>query len=453
MEINRKIRNQLRLQGAGFVLLVLVVTGLLLQVAAEYNTEFDWTASGRHTLNEASIKVVEKITEPLEITSYATGDELSETRIQIRDMIKRYQKLNGRITLDFVNPRLNPQLIRDLGIRVDGEMIVKYQGRTEHLQDLSETSITNAIHRLLRSTDRQLLFITGHGERNPMGQANHDLSIFVDNLANKGFKAAPLELSKTLSVPTNASVVVIASPEVDYLPGETKVIQDYVAEGGNLLWLLEPGKAHFLKPLANDLNLITSHGIIVDLDIGLLSDDPTLVLGDYFKENPITRNFAGTQTLFPRVTGLEIRDKEGWSIKPLVKSMPRSWMELGKFEGTIRFDEGSDKAGPIVFGYTLTRDMERNGKKHQQRIIVMGDGDFLSNTYLGTQGNMAMGEAIFNWLSHDDNFIEIPPSVAPDSKVTASEAQMAILGVIFILLIPGLLVGSGFFIWLKRRKK
>ena len=77
MEIDKKIRNQLRLQGAGFVILVLVITGLLIQVSREYNKEFDWTASNRHTLNEASIKVVDKLEAPLSITSYATGDELS----------------------------------------------------------------------------------------------------------------------------------------------------------------------------------------------------------------------------------------------------------------------------------------------------------------------------------------------------------------------------------------
>ena len=467
MEIDKKIRNQLRLQGAGFVILVLVITGLLIQVSREYNKEFDWTASNRHTLNEASIKVVDKLEAPLSITSYATGDELSETRIQIRNIIKRYQKQTDKISLEFVDPRLNPQKVRELGIRVDGEMIVTYQGRSEHLQDLTETSITNAIHRLLRSSDRQLLFLTGHGERNPLGQANHDLSIFVDNLTNKGFKAAPLDLGKTLSIPANTSVLVIASPQVDYLPGETKIIKDYVDAGGNLLWFIEPGKTEFLKELANYLNLKTSNGLIVDLDIGLLGNNPTLVLGQYFK-HAITEQFSGTQTLFPQVTSIEVANKEGWTIEPFVQSMPRSWLETGKIEGSIKYDEGSDKAGPIVFGYVLTRTLSGEGEKgkeskagvegkqakeHQQRVIILGDGDFISNTYLGTQGNLAMGESIFNWLAHDDNFIEIPPNITPDSKIVATEMHMAILGLVFIIFLPTLLVGSGFFIWLRRRKK
>jgi len=458
MEINKKTRNQLRLQGIGFVIMVLVITGLLIQVSREYNTEFDWTASGRHTLNKASIKVVEKIQEPMLITSYATGDELSETRIQIRNIIKRYQKQNDKISLKFIDPQLNPQLIRELGIRVDGEMIVTYQSRTEHLQDLTETSITNAIYRLLRSTDRQLLFMTGHGERNPLGEANHDLGIFTSNLSNKGFKVAPLNLGKTLAVPANTTVLVIASPLVDYLPGETKIIKEYVEAGGNLLWLIEPDKNELLKDLADYLQIKPVKGLIIDLDNGLLGNDPTHVLGQYF-EHAITNSFSTTQTLFPQVAGLDITAKPDWSVDPFVQSMSRSWLETGKVEGAVKYNEASDVSGPLPFGFAITRmagNVSEEGKEksqHQQRIIILGDGDFLSNTYLGLLGNQAMGESIFNWLSHDDNFIEIPPSVAPDSKVVATEMHMAILGIVFILLLPALLVGSGFFIWLRRRKK
>lgn len=464
MEITKKTRNRLRLQGIGFVILVLIITGLLIQVSREYNTEFDWTASGRHSLNAASIKVVEKIQEPMSITSYATGDELSETRIQIRDIIERYQKQNDKISLKFVDPRLDPQLVRELGIRVDGEMIVTYQGRTEHLQDLTETSITNAIYRLLRSTDRQLLFVTGHGERNPLGQANHDLSIFTDNLSNKGFKVAPLNLGKTLAVPKNTSVLIIASPLVDYLPGETKIIKDYVEAGGNLLWLIEPDKTGLLKDLATYLQIKPVKGLMIDYDNGLLGNDPTHVLGENIA-HAITNNFLTTQSLFPQAAGLDIAPKPGWSVDAFVQSMPRSWLETGKIEGAVKYNEASDVSGPLPLGFAITRATGKPGDdgkpgeegedkpQHQQRIIVLGDGDFLSNTYLGLLGNQAMGESIFNWLSHDDNFIEIPPNVAPDSKVVATEMQMAILGIVFILLLPALLIGSGFFIWLRRRKK
>jgi len=452
MEINKKTRNRLRIQGVSLFILVVTIAGLIFQLTREYNTEFDWTMSGRHTISDASAKVLEKLESDITITSYATSGELSNVRHDVNGIIKRYQKESDKVILKFVDPRLDPQTTTELGITIDGEMIIEYQGRSEHLKDLSEKSITNSIYRLLRNTERQILFVTGHGERNPLGQANHDVSIFVDNLNNKGFKVAPLDLAKTLAIPVNTSVLVIASPQVDYLPGETKVIKDYVDQGGNLLWLIEPGKTGYLKELADYLQLKTNPGLIVDLDIGLLGNDPTLVLGQYF-QHPITEQFTSTQTLFPQVAGIEFDNKEGWQAEAFVQSMPRSWLETGKIEGTIKYDEQSDKPGPIPFGYSLTRTQEKEGKQQQQRIIVIGDGDFLSNTYLGLQGNLSMGESMMNWLSHDDDFIDIPASDSMNSKITVTEMHMGILGSIFYLLFPAIIMGTGLFIWLRRRKK
>ena len=467
MEINKKTRNQLRLQNFSFFVLVIVIAGLIFQLSREYNTEFDWTANSRHTVSKATAKVLEKLDSELKITSYATSGELSNVRQSITDIIKRYQKESDKINIKFIDPRLNPQQTTELGITIDGEMILEYKGRTEHLKNLSEKSITNSIYRLLRNTNRQILFLTGHGERNPLGKANHDLSLFVDNLNNKGFKVAPLDLGKTLSVPKNTSVLVIASPRVDYLPGEEKIIKDYVKAGGNLLWLIEPDKTEFLKDLAAYLHLTTVKGLIIDLDNGLLGNDPTHVLGQYV-QHAITENFSTTQTLFPRVTGISITAEQGWTVEPFVQSMPRSWLETGKMEGSVKYNEASDISGPLPFGVAMTRTTGSDGSKenksesgqkdkqdtqHQQRIVIMGDGDFLSNTYLGLVGNLAMGESIFNWLSHDDNFIDIPPTTATGSKIAITEMQMGILGLIFIVLVPALFVGSGFFIWFRRRKK
>jgi len=38
----------------------------------------------------------------------------------------------------------------------------------------------------------------------------------------------------------------------------------------------------------------------------------------------------------------------------------------------------------------------------QQRIVVVGDGDFLSNAYLGNVGNLDMGLKMVSWLIHED---------------------------------------------------
>ena len=469
MDITKKIHNQLRFQGFSFVLLVLVITGLLIQLSHQYNIEFDWTATGRHSLNAASIKIAEKIAAPLKITSYATSDANGDIRERIHKLIKRYQKINNKIELEFIDPLLFPQKIQELGIRQNGEMIISYQGRSENLQDLTEKGVTNTIQRLLRNRDRHILFVTGHGERSPIGQANHDLGIFGENLSNKGFNIAPLDITKSTAIPDNTSVLVIASPQVDYLPGETEIIKNYVAAGGNLLWFIEPTKESYLSPLATYLNISITKGIIIDPDMAAMGNSATVVLGQYLP-HAITENIQQLQlqTLYPNVIGIDITAQDGWTVEPVLHSLPRSWLETGDLNGTVEPNPGQDKEGPITFAHAMTRNVPENSTKAVntegtsptadnpekiQRIVVIGDGDFLSNTFLGTQGNMAIGESIFNWLAHDDNFIDIPAAIAPDGKITAGPYQIIVIGLLIMIVLPVLLIISGLVIWLKRRKK
>lgn len=461
MEINKKSKRTLLLQGWSFTILFLAIAGLLGWLSTRYNKEFDWTATGRHTLTEASAKVLGKLEAPLNITSYASGADQGPARTRVREALKRYQKQSDKINLTFVDPMTNPEKIRELAIRADGEMIFEYQGRTEHVQEFTESAITNTLQRLLRNAERQIVFITGHGERESSGQANHDLSLFMESLKNKGFIVRDINLTQALVIPPNTAVVVLASPLVEYLDGEIDVLMKYIEQGGHLLWINEPDSRAKLKPLADLLNIEFTGGVIVDMDIQLLGiNDPTIIMGQY-TPHAITDNF-NVLTLFPRTVGITYKENKDWQVTPFLKSIDRSWLETGKLEGTIRFDSATDMQGPVNVGLALTRSIKQESKDEptpatandkSQRIVVLGDGDFISNAYLGNQGNQAMGENIFNWLSHDDNFIDIPQAKAPDAEMTVTETGMIMFGLLYFIIIPLILIGAGVFIWLKRRKR
>ena len=85
--------------------------------------------------------------------------------------------------------------------------------------------------------------------------------------------------------------------------------------------------------------------------------------------------------------------------------------------------------------------------------MVLGDGDFLSNAYLGNGGNLNLGMNIVNWLAHDDAFIAIPVKTAPDLSLNLSQTRYAVIGAGFLVVIPAMLAGSGLLIWLRRRKR
>jgi len=120
------------------------------------------------------------------------------------------------IRLKFINPSEEPKLAQDAGVKVDGEVVVEYQKRVEHITPpFAEQEFTNLLVRLSRTNQQAVMYLDGHGERNLIGVKNHDLGEFGKQLETKGFKFANPDLTIAQAVPSNGAMLVVASPQVD----------------------------------------------------------------------------------------------------------------------------------------------------------------------------------------------------------------------------------------------
>lgn len=460
MEITKTSRNQLRIQNIVFVVLFSTIIGLFAWLSNRYNFEADWTANNRNTLSDVSIKLLQQIPAPIKVMAFIPEGNLMSNRQYISDLVSKYQKYKSDITLEFINPDIEPDKVREMKITTYGEVVVEYQGRNEHIPQLKEQDLTNTLQRLLRQGERKLLFISGHGERKVDGRANFDWHDFSEKLKIKGIITAELKLNETPEIPDVAALV-IASPQVDFLPGEVKLLINYIRRGGNLLWIQEPGDSlHGLKDLADVFGLQFLPGTIVDPTTQMLNvKDPSFALITTYPQHAITRDFQ-YMSIFPRAVGIETSGiKDEWQAQPFLQTVNRSWSETGELKGVVDYSADKDIVGPLTIGLAITRknkdekESDKNLTSNSQRIVILGDGDFLSNTYLGNQGNLNIGHNIINWLSHDDNFISIPSTTSPDTQINVSEITGAMIALVFLIIMPlGLLI-SGVSIWLKRRKR
>ncbi len=438
-------------------LLIVVAACLLAWLSTRYEFHFDLTRNARHTLSAASVGLLGKMQDPITITAYAREDV--NLRDAIRRIIGKYQRVKKDISLNFVNPDVVPDEVRNLGIAVNGELVIKYNGRNEHVQSVGEEDISNALQRLARGAERWLAFLEGHGERDPLGEANHDLNEWGKQLQNKGFIIQPINLVQVKTIPANTQVLVLAGPSVDLLPGELEIISDYIKQGGNLFWLADPGKQHGLDVIAEQLDISIESGMIIDFAgriIGL--DDPTIVMQtpSLYPLHPAIDNFNLT-TFFPTATAISEKKDGSWKLRPLISTGDHTWIEKGKLEGEVNYDEGKDIVGPVNLGISLEREVEVKDDTDtvikNQRIIVVGDGDFLSNTYVANSGNMALGIRMINWLSHDDALITISAHTVADTQLQLTPLASALIGFGFLLILPISLATTGLVIWWRRRKR
>jgi ABC-type uncharacterized transport system involved in gliding motility auxiliary subunit len=88
----------------------------------------------------------------------------------------------------------------------------------------------------------------------------------------------------------------------------------------------------------------------------------------------------------------------------------------------------------------------------QQRVVVVGNGAFLSNTYLGNGGNLQLGMAIVNWLAAEDALVAIDPRPAADARVDIGQMTLYAIAFGFLLALPLAFVLTGTLTWWRRRR-
>jgi len=448
--LNEKLRLHYFMHNSAFFVLLLLLVILLGYLAAQYRVQWDISQNARNSLSEASKDILQKLHGPVHVTAYATLQdvEAGDIRKIISNFIALYQRLKPDLSLTFVDPSEQPKLTQEAGIQMNGELVILFNGRREHVTVINEQAFSNALMRLVRAKDKLVVALSGHGERKLDGNANYDLGEFGKQLRGNGLINQSLNLVTDQEVPTNASTLVIASPQVDLLPGEVDKLLDYIDRGGNLLWLVDQESLRGLLPLAEKLHLTLTPGVVVDPQAQQLKAPITFALGTNYGQHAITDNFDYI-TVFPFARQITINENTEWQAISLVEAAPQGWVENGELDGEIIYDQAVDVAGPIGIAAALTRNIE----DREQRIVVVGNGHFLANSYLGNGSNLDFGINLINWLTGDEELIVIQPRATLDSSLIFSEFELTLMVVIFLILLPMLFLASGLAIWWLRRRK
>ncbi len=455
MKINRKIHLQLKAQSAMFVLLYIALIGVLGWLSTQYKFSIDLSANHSNSLTPQTLRLLDKVTQEISITAFVSP--INEQKEMLDTLFRRYVEALPSIHYQSLNPDLVPEKLREYNIEQDGQVVIESNGRREILQGVSESNVTNAIARILRQGERWAVFLQGHGERDPFGRANFDYQSLAARLAQKGFQVETVTLAATTGIPDNTSVLVIADPKTALLPGEQKLIERYIAAGGNLLWLGEPGEDNPMLSLIEPFEVEMLPGVIVDPSTQLLGlDRVDFALAADYPHHAITTGLSSI-TLFPDAAALDFIGDENidWQADAIVQTQPRSWNETGPLAGEIRpGDQPGEQTGPLDIVLALSRSVQQeDGKLLTQRVVLSGDSDFLSNQFIGNGDNLNLGLNLLDWLSHDDDLIAVTPQSAVDTRLDLDETSQVVIAVLFLLVLPLLLLGAGLRIWLLRRRR
>lgn len=423
-----------------FVLLLFAAVVAAGWLIARDDYYWDWTRVRGNTLTPESEAILAQLDSPLRATVFIDAqDTIGKT---IDRLLARYRRALPGLEVRFLDPQRFPEQARDARVSIAGQVMLEYRGRRETLSTIGEPSISAAIARLSASRAPWVAVLEGHGERKIGGQGPADLGRFAQELKDQGYLLRNLDLATVADVPVNTHLLLVANPEIPLFPGEADRLAQYLDRGGNLLWLVDPGPLNGLEVLAETLGIGMLPGTVVDAKAAQFqSETPAMAVISQYPDDPLGADLKAP-ALLPGAVAFETRTAPSWTLASFLGTSADSWNETGHLVGKVFRDEVvGEQAGPLPVVLALTRPIGDAGRV--QRVLVVGDGDFLSNAQLGAYGNRALGVNMLRWLSGESGLLALPSEPQPAQALTLDRTRSLLLGVGALVLLPGLFLVAG----------
>jgi len=444
--------------GSSIFAAILVVANVL---AARYPKTWDATEQKIHTLGDKTVAVLKGIAAPVELVGFYPAADRG--RAPLEELLKRYAAVSPKVTYRFVDPETDPQVATQFGISRQGTLAAKSGSETAQTSGgatgaIEEGDVTSLLLKVTRPGGKRVYVMTGHGEpalddaTEAGGWAGAARAIAEDNIETK-----PLLLATAAGVPDDAGAVVLAGPKKPLIPHELDALRSYLARGGRLLILVDPGLGTELAPLLADYRIAADDTMIVDQQeipfLGArLGLDPLI---EDFPPHPVTRAFH-ERIVLSQARSLTLATEGGVAgvvTQPLARTRPESWAETGWRDamktGQVAQDDG-DRPGPLVVAATATvKIASQEGK--EARLAVFGDADWTVNGNVGAFFNRDLFVDVVRWLLGSEDLIVGPPKQMRASRLDMTVADQRNLFRFGVLLLPEVLLIGGLVAWRRRK--
>lgn len=517
LKSGRESKSPLQVAGAyALIFFTALIAGYLSSIPG-YIGYIDATSGKYQTITATTQKVLKELgDEPLEITSYInlldglyyTGKP--DQRNRDKDRWERYLRFKPNIKFNYVyyydmpapeqnlaeqypgktikeiaeqiaasqktslGNFLTPDEIRkviDLGPEKNRYVMqLKYKGKQTFLrlfedQEVfpSETEVSAALKRLMVPLPK-IVFLQGQYERSKDKLGDKDYGIqtsLIKNrtaLVNQGFDTDTINL-RDKEVPENISALVIADPRTAFSGAVLKKIQQYIADGGNLLIAGEPGKQDVLNPILQPLGVTMMQGMLVqkskdfgpDLIRALLSPKAANLSKDLQSD---FKDSIGVS--MPGAVGLAISASSPFKIEALLQTDEKvSWIKKAKLVLDSATVEYSKAEGDLQVSVPTMLSLTRNINGKEQRIVVSGDADFLSSAELKRWGtaNRDFNTPLMGWFTYGQFPIDTSRPGSKDNRLNLNYAGITTLKVGLMGVLPGLVLAFATIFLIRRKRK
>jgi len=443
-----------------WLLLLASLTGLagmlaMLQVlAAHANWRLDLTPEKRFTLSEHSRRLLAGLDHDVQVIAFLRADDPRNR--EVADLLERVRAASQRVRFSLVDVNRNPAVARQYGVDTYGSMVVESDGRRKEFSNPREDLLMAAILQVTRPSRKVVYFVTGHGEQD-LANANRDrgYSGVRAALENEFYDLHVLSLLGEAAVPADASLVVVAGPRKDLLPGEVLALGAYLERGGGLLVLVDPEAAPTLAAFLSRYGVQLGDDVVVDSENRLFAGDYlTMVVPGLSAEHPVSAVMSAPP-LFSQARSVRVgAARAGIRAIEFVHAAPSSFAtpETGVLRtGIASFEAQRDQRGPVPVGVAVLA--ENPAPTPPTRLVVFGDSEFANNFFLDYLGNKDLLVNTVNWIAGEESLVGLrtPKRTPGVSQFFVSARQGRLAFILGTVVQPAIFLAMGVVVFVRRR--
>jgi ABC-type uncharacterized transport system involved in gliding motility auxiliary subunit len=316
-----------------------------------------------------------------------------------------------------------------------------------------EQRVTSALLFVTATKNVTLDVLQGHGE-----QTTDSLGL-TTAVGNENYAVKELSLLTESAVPADADVLLILAPKTDLSSQDADKVRAYLAQGGRAVILFNVLTKE--DELPNLAGVLQSYGVAVRNTVVVEGDQnkvaaqqplwiiPTLEYHDIL--SPLRTNSYDVVLPYAQVVQTLELKKRSLKIEPLLTSTSNSWGKVNTGKPRPTAKGKGDPQGPFTLAVAIT-DPAPDAAKKDTKLVVVGDIQFLAQMFTSqVPGNGDFFMNSLGWLRGQKESISIRPKNVQTMRLSLSNLQALLYSGLVVIVLPLLVLGSGFVVWMRRR--
>jgi ABC-type uncharacterized transport system involved in gliding motility auxiliary subunit len=433
---------------AAQIIIVISIFAMLAFISTRQNIRTDLTENSLYSLSDQTEKILDSLDVNVSIKAFYKTSEQNAAK----DILDEYTYRSDHISIEFVDPDEQPQIAKRYNVEKYNQILVSTGSKRELIDNLSESNLTNAIIKVTREQDKAIYFLSGHGEGSIADGSPNGYRRIAEMIQKENHIVRELNLAMRKSIPDSCTVLAIISPKVSLFPAELEVIKTFVENGGKVMLFTDPGFPAELIEFAAQFGLDLKDDHVVDgSGMGqLLGGGPLSPLANIYHDSHIITKTFNIMTTFHIANSVwKGTEQNGYEVSELVKTSEQSFAikNLDLNANEIRITE-NDKQGPITIGVIAEK---KNGNQ-KSSLMLFTDSDFIANGRVVSQGNANLFLNSVNYLADEADMISIRPKDVDDRRLTLTQADVASLFYLVVIVIPLFVIILGVVIFIRRNR-